>query len=200
MAPRIKATTRSISTVLLNSEGDLTVTKASPDEIQEFQVNFDNRLVVDAIGTFREQGDLEPLLELLLEANPALMRNYEARQLIAKAARREPLRRTKKGTCKGVTRKRNKDIWSAAFYLHDMGIPLSNHPDSRGKKPPASACRMIADRLCLSEKTIETIVRKEGGIDTKSRRLTTEILAWTLAGEQVGPEWVLDHYFGHPNR
>ena len=200
MASRIKAAIRSISTTFLNSEGALTVTKASPDELHEFQVGFDNRQDEDAIGIFREHGDLEPLVELLLEANPALMRNYEARELIAKAARREPLRRTKKGTPNGATRKRNKDIWSAAFYLHDMGVPLSNHPDSRGKEPPASACRMIADRLFLSEKTIESIIRKEGGIDTKSREQTTEILAWKLAGEQVAPEWVLDHYFGRPKR
>jgi hypothetical protein len=193
--PRIKAKITRSWTTYKKGDGTLSVVEASPEEMAEFQINFDDRLVADALEAFRAHRDLEPLLELLVEAHPALMRNYEARDLIARAARGEPIKGRKKGTGAASKRRRDSRIWSAAYFLHDMGIPLSNHPDATGKEPPVSVCRMIGERLNLSEKTIHSVVNTLGGVGRK-KTLTTEILTWKLAGEPVEPEWVLDHYFG----
>lgn len=196
MAPRIKVNIKSRSTVFKNDDGTLSIIEASPEEMDQFQLRFDDRQVAEALETFREHRDLEPLLELLVEANPALMRNYEARYLIARAARGESIKGRKKGTGTASKRRRDNRIWSAAYFLHDMGIPLFNHPDASCKEPTASVCRMIGERLHLSEKTIYTVVKNLGGVEARRKAPTSEILAWKLAGEPVEPEWVLDHYFG----
>lgn len=174
------------STLALESPGEL-------DLLSGFkQAEFDDWQIENALSLFREHRDLEPLLEQLLDGNPAILRNYEAQQLIADAARGRLVRR--KGKVRTAKmRERDLLIWTAAFHLYSMGYPLKNDPDSIrvGEPQKLSVCRMIGQYLNLSEDGIYSIVRKHGGIPD---RAPGGVSWFKLAEGEVKPELVLDHY------
>lgn len=174
------------STLVLESPGEL-------DLLSGFkQVEFDDWQIENAVSLFREHRDLEPLLEQLLDGNPAILRNYEAQQLIADAARGRLVRRKGKVRTANM-RERDLLIWTAAFHLHSMGYPLKNDQDSirAGEPQKLSVCRMIGQYLNLSEDGIYSIVRKHGGT---TGRAPGGVSWFKLADGEVKPELVLDHY------
>ncbi|MDC7827335.1 hypothetical protein PQS90_19440 [Pseudomonas sp. BLCC-B13] len=168
----------------------------SPEELDllsEFkQAEFDDWQVKNALSLFREHRDLEPLLEQLLESNPGVLRNHEALQLIADAARGKPV--TGRGKVRtAYQRERDLQIWTAAFYLRQLGFPVKNDPDKIKADAPQkpSVCRIISQYLVLNEGTIYTAIREYGGLP---RERLPGISFTALYGEGVTSEVILDHY------
>lgn len=187
---------RVLGTRYLKADGTLSAPLETPEELAEqsaqAEARHDERQVSAALEHYRQNRDLEPLLALLLEANPGILRNPDALSLLSSAARGEA------GKGRGRVRtmdaiERDRRIVAAARWLQELGMPLKNAPDrNRDGEPQAvSACRLIAERVNLSEDAAYSIVRRHG---RTARRLRGFLAPWELVGEQPTPEWVLRHY------
>lgn len=185
---------RVLGTRYRKEDGTFAAPLESPDELAELsaqaELRHDDRQVSAALEHYRQNRDLEPLLALLLEANPGILRNPDALSLLASAAR------GKAGKGRGRVRtmeaiERDRCICAAAHWLKAAGVPLKNTPDKNRNGHPqvASACRLIGERLCLSENAVYSIVR--------SGEYQPSFIAppWELEPrEQPTPERVLRHY------
>lgn len=191
---------RMLGTRYLNADGTLAAPLESPEELAELsaqaEVRHDDQQVSAALEHYHQDRELEPLLALLQEGNPGILRNREALELLAAAVRGQ----TSKGRGRVramAAKERDRRILAAAYWLHSMGMPLKNAPDKNkhGDQQKASACRLIAARVNLSEDAVYSIVRQSG---RKRREIYMpspfELLPWRLSGEPPTPEWVLRHY------
>jgi hypothetical protein len=162
------------------------------------QAKFDVWQIEDALSKFREGRNLEPLLEQLQEGNSAILRNPEALQIIADAARGR-LKRGK-GNVRAIgMQERDMSIWLAAFRLHQMGYPIKNDPDliraDAAQKP--SACRIIGEYLRRSESAIYSVLKKHGGVPKDG----LSSFPWNEASDgELTPELVLDQYLSRSHR
>lgn len=200
---RITITKSSVTKV--NPDGSLTVTRIPQ---QEAQANFDDAQVRFALDHFRLHRDISPLVQLLKESNEGVLRNLEARELIASAALGE--------LCIGRGRVRSQDaierdrrILAATEWLKKIGIPLKNARDKNrsGELQASSACRLIAGRINLTEDAVYSIVRKPRKDLAASPVLSAlKESPYTF----LGPKWIfsdaqptateiLDHYFSTPD-
>jgi hypothetical protein len=86
---------------------------------------------------------------------------------------------------------RNRKIAACAYWLRQAGLPLKNNPDKgrAGQPQVASACRLIGERLSLSEDAIYSITRI-----IRYKPPFFEILPFRLLEESPAPESVLRHY------
>jgi len=195
---RIKA--RALGTRYLNADGALATPLESPEELAELsaqaEARHDDRQVSTALEHYRQNRDLEPLLALLLEASPGILRNPAALELLASAARGKASKgRGRVRTMDAI--ERDSRIRAAAHWLKVAGVPLKNELDrsSEGVSQTASACRLIGGRIHLSEDAVYSIVRQSGR--PRRERYTPspfELVPWRLSGEPPTPEWVLRHY------
>lgn len=181
-------------TLYLKADGTLAAPLESPEELAELSAQaesrHDDRQVSTALEHYRQNRDLEPLLALLLEANPGILRNPDALSLLASAARGEA--RKGRGRVKTMEAiERDSRIRAAAHWLKVAGVPLKNELDRNreGVSQTASACRLIGGRIHLSEAAVYSIIRSGEYQPTRF-----ELLPWRLLGEQPTPDGVLRHY------
>lgn len=181
-------------TLYLKADGTLAAPLESPEELAELSAQaesrHDDRQVSTALEHYRQNRDLEPLLALLLEANPGILRNPDALSLLASAARGEA------GKGRGRVRttetiERDRRIRSAAYWLKVAGVPLKNERDRNreGEPQTASACRLIGERVHLSEAAVYSIIR--------SGEYQPSVIGppWEFEPrEQPTPDGVLRHY------
>lgn len=162
------------------------------------QAEFDDWQIEDALSKFRDDRNLEPLLEQLQEGNSAILRNHEALQIIADAARGRLKRKQGKVRTTAMQEK-DLSIWLAAYRLYQMGYPVKNGPDlirANAEQKP-SACRIIGAYLHLSESAIYSALQRCGG--APEDRLGS--FPWNEASDgEVTPELVLDQYLSRSHR
>lgn len=185
---------RMLGTRYLNADVTLAAPLESPEELAELsaqaEARHDDRQVAEALEHYHLNRDLEPLLALLLEANPGILRNPAALELLASAAHGKAIKgRGRVRTMEAVERDRR--IVAAAYWLKIAGVPLKNEQDRNreGEPQTPSACRLIGERVHLSEAAVYSIIR--------SGEHQPSFIAppWEFEPrEQPTPEGVLRHY------
>lgn len=177
-----------------NANGTLAGPLESPEELAELsaqaQARHDDQQVRRALEHYTQHRDLEPLRVLLLEANPGILRSRDAIELLAGATRGEIRKgRGRFKTMEAVERDRR--ICAAAHWLKVAGMPLKNSPDRNksGAAQQVSACRLIGERLCISEDAVYSVARA-----ASYEPSCFELLPWRLLGELPTPERVMRHY------
>jgi len=201
---RIKITAK--GTIYRKEDGTLAAPEESPEELAQLstqaQVSWDDRQVDAAMQHYQHHRDLEPLLTQLLEANPGILRNRQAIELLAAAARGEV--RKGRGRVRTVEAlKRDRKIAACAYWLGQAGLPLKNTPEKNrtGLPQVTSACRLIGKRLNLSEDAIYSTIR-----NNRYEPSSFEMLPWRLLGELPTSESVLRYFIPtnaeveHPQR
>lgn len=185
---------RALGTRYLNADGTLAAPLETPEELAELsaqaEAHHDDRQVRAALEHYRQNRDLEPLLALLLEGNPGILRNREALELLAGAARGEARKGRGRVKTAGAL-ERDRRVAACAYWLQQTGLPFKNNPDKNraGQSQVASACRLIGERLSLSEDAIYSATR-----GARYEPSMFELIPWRLLGERPTPERVLRHY------
>lgn len=190
---RIKV--RCLGTRKRNADGTLGAPAESKEQLAEMsvlaEIQCEDRQVSEALSHYEEHRDLEPLLELLLEANAGILRNATALALLAGAARGE-LRKGRGRIKIAESVDRDRRIAACAYWLNKTGMPIKNAQDKNrnGTSQAESACRAIGSRLCISEDAVYSVVRR-----VTYSPSSFEILPWLWTRESPTPTQLIKHYF-----
>lgn len=145
------------------------------------QKKSDENAVNNAIHSYKQFLDIEPLLKVMLDKNPEFLMNEEALNIIASAARRERLhgRKGRIRTTESIERDRNINL--ACYYLKKLGMPVKS-------ASKLDICKVIGRRINLSESSIYGIVKPDF--------VPCELISmFKFCPESLTLENVLDHYF-----
>lgn len=190
----MRVTVKRGPTTTIYPDGAVEVEHPTESDQKEAQGKFDDGQVSKAIAHFETNRDLEPLIVLLSEANPAILRDKKALDLIELAARGN-LKRGSGRVVTAETLKRTHSIQAAAHWLKKLGIPLKNEADKNrdGDTQKPSVCRLIGDQINISEAGIYSIIRNS---DYEAKN-ELEILPWKIKGLglELDVDLILKTYF-----